>query len=91
MSFSGSIASRENVILCLKAIFNFRNFALLRHLVTSYRQMDLENGFLGVDYLQLNSKKLKLFNFVILHFSDGPKNLCYLSAQKCLELLVLKV
>ena len=39
--------------------------------------MDLENGFLGVDYLQLTSKKLKLFNFVILHFSDGPKNLCY--------------
>ena len=76
MSFSGSIAPRENVISCLKAIFNFRNFALLRHLVTSYRQMDLENGFLGVDYLQLNSKKLKLFNFVILHFSDGPKNLC---------------
>ena len=78
MSFSGSIAPRENVISCLKAIFNFRNFALLRHLVTSYRQMDLENGFLGVDYVFQNSKKLKLVNFVkVGPFSDGPKNLCY--------------
>ena len=76
MSFLGSNTPEKDVISCLKAIFNFRNFALLRHLVTSYRQIDLENGFLGVDYLQLTSKKLKLFNFVILHFSDGPKNLC---------------
>ena len=76
MSFLGPNTPRKDVISCLKAIFNFRNFALLRHLVTSYRQMDLENGFLGVDYLQLTPKKLKLLNFVILNFSDGPKNLC---------------
>ena len=68
MSFLGSNTPKENVISCLNAIFDFRYFALQRHLVIFYRLKDLGNEFLGVNYPQETSKKLKLVNFVKLDF-----------------------
>ena len=59
MSLLGSIAPRKNVISCLKAIFNFRNFVLQRHLVTFHRQKDLGNEILGVGFLKIYNKLLK--------------------------------